>query len=177
MEPYVGPHPIVDRPSDSTIKVKVGTFKSGVKNVQLHHWSNAKPADLRDNFTEAEMPLRGRPPKKVDSPGGSAPSAKSDTPFHQDSQSNTEASGPASQQNGGKVNKPASPRANTSNQPVDDKAGNSKRPVRSTRNPEPLYVDAVNGPPPFKGFPKYRTWSASASELASINSSIETRRT
>ena len=68
MQTYTGPHKIVDRPSYSTIKVKVGTFKSGVDNVQLHHWSNLKPARLREDAKEGEMPARGRPPKNPDPP-------------------------------------------------------------------------------------------------------------
>ena len=68
LQTYTGPHKIVERPSDSTIKVKVGTFKSGLENIQLHHWQNAKPAVLREDFVEAEMVPRGRPPKKTTSP-------------------------------------------------------------------------------------------------------------
>ena len=67
LQTYTGPHKIVDRPSDSTIKIKVGTFKSGVENIQLHHWSNAKPAALRSDYKEAEMAPRGRPSKNASS--------------------------------------------------------------------------------------------------------------
>ena len=66
LQSYTGPHKIVDRPSYSTIKVKVGTFKSGVDNIQLHHWSNAKPALVRAGAEEAQMPVRGRPKKQPD---------------------------------------------------------------------------------------------------------------
>ena len=65
LQTYTGPHPIVDRPSHSTIKVKMGTFKSGIENIQLHHWSNAKPAQLREDAVEAQMPVRGRKPKTI----------------------------------------------------------------------------------------------------------------
>ena len=51
----------------STLKVRMGTFKSGADNIQLHHWSNAKPAALRADAEEAQMPTRGRP-KKSSSP-------------------------------------------------------------------------------------------------------------
>ena len=63
MASYTGPHLIVDRPSHSTIRVKVGTFKSGVENIQLHHWANAKPANVKADQPVAEMPARGRPRK------------------------------------------------------------------------------------------------------------------
>ena len=64
MQGYHGPYKIVERPSHSTIKVKLGTFKSGAENIQLHHWENAKPAKLREDFKEATMPTRGRPPTR-----------------------------------------------------------------------------------------------------------------
>ena len=63
LQSYTGPHEIVERPSHSTIKVKVGTFRSGVENIQLHHWANAKPAVVRADTKLAQMPVRGRPPK------------------------------------------------------------------------------------------------------------------
>ena len=68
LQGYHGPYKIVERPSHSTIKVKLGTFKSGAENIQLHHWENAKPAKLRENFQEATMPTRGRPSKSKDLP-------------------------------------------------------------------------------------------------------------
>ena len=45
LQSYTGPYKIVERPSSSTIKVKMGTFKSGIENIQLHHWANAKPTE------------------------------------------------------------------------------------------------------------------------------------
>ena len=68
IQSYTGPYPIVDRPSHSTINVKMGTFKSGVPNIQLHHWSNAKPAQMREDTIEAEMTRRGRPQKSPSQP-------------------------------------------------------------------------------------------------------------
>ena len=41
----------------------IGTFRSGAENIQLHHWANAKPAEVRSDTPEAQMPLRGRPRK------------------------------------------------------------------------------------------------------------------
>ena len=79
LQSYTGPHPIVDRPSYSTIRVKVGTFKSGVENIQLHHWSNAKPANVRAGAPEAQMPARGRP-KKSSPPTSTSPPSTSSLP-------------------------------------------------------------------------------------------------
>ena len=60
---YWGPHKIVQRTGHSTVKVKVGTFANGAENIQTHHWSNLKPAELREDTPEAVMPKRGRPSK------------------------------------------------------------------------------------------------------------------
>ena len=52
------------------------------------------------------------------------------------------------------------------------------RPKRSTRNPNPQYIDSIeiSGPPPHLGSPFHRpkAWSASTADLASINNSIVT---
>ena len=61
MQSYVGPYEILERPSLSAIHVKMGTLKSGVANLQLHHWSNAKPAAMIDDAILGQM-TRGRPP-------------------------------------------------------------------------------------------------------------------
>ena len=60
------------------------------------------------------------------------------------------------------------------------------RPVRTTRNPNPKYVDAIStamssleeprtqvtGPPPCSGFLQRGSWSATSADLDVINSSI-----
>ena len=86
MQPYVGPFPVVGRPSHSTIQVKVGTFKSGVDNVQVHHWQNCEPAFMRADAEEGVMPTRGRPKKSDTSspsdlqPATEAPQAETPPP-------------------------------------------------------------------------------------------------
>ena len=65
MPTYWGPHKIVERPSHSTVKVKVGNFANGAENIQTHHWSNLKPAEMREDTPEAVMPRRGRPSKST----------------------------------------------------------------------------------------------------------------
>ena len=64
-----------------------------------------------------------------------------------------------------------SPEVTANFAPTDPKPS---RTVRSTRNPNPIYVDSMefSGPPPFRGFPVNRTWSASAADLEAINQSI-----
>ena len=51
----------MERLSHSTVKVKMGTFKSGIANEQVHHWTNLKPAQMRPDAVEAEMVPGGRP--------------------------------------------------------------------------------------------------------------------
>ena len=63
LQAYTGPDKIVERPGHSTLKVRMGTFKSGVENLYVNHWQNCKPAKLREGAKEAEMPTRGGPKK------------------------------------------------------------------------------------------------------------------
>ena len=37
-EKWAGPYPIIDRPSNSTIQIRVGFYKSGLPRVELHSW-------------------------------------------------------------------------------------------------------------------------------------------
>ena len=147
----------MERPSHSTIKVKIGTFKSGKENIQLHHWSNAKPANMRDGAQEATMKPRGRPRK---------------TSSHSDGQNTTDSSGPASDQNGGQVNKPP-PNAVGAKSETKTNSNSNVGGKRSTRNPNPIYVDAIEGPPPYLGFPQIqRPWSASPEKKRELNTII-----
>ena len=67
LQAYTGPDKIVERPGHSTLKVRMGTFKSGVENLYVNHWQNCKPAKLREGAKEAEMPTRGGPKKTAPS--------------------------------------------------------------------------------------------------------------
>ena len=59
---YTGPHRIVDRPSHSNIKVKIVPSDLELKTFSCTT-ANAKPAEVRSDTPEAQMPLRGRPRK------------------------------------------------------------------------------------------------------------------
>ena len=177
LQSYTGPHKIVARPSHSTIQVKIGTFKSGADNIQLHHWSNAKPATVREETPEAEMPVRGRP-KKV--PEVTAPAPTTDTTDKSTSMLPVPQSADVTSSSGNDKNKTDAERqtnqdggkVNNSN----DGGKISKRPARSTRNANPVYVDAVGfitGPPPTPAFRKQNhMWSATSADLYIINKSI-----
>ena len=60
---YLGPFPVTNRPSRSTIEIKVGLTKAGDDRLELRHVSDVKVAHMRDDAVIATRPKRGRPPK------------------------------------------------------------------------------------------------------------------
>ena len=60
---YRGPFKVINRPSRSTIEVKVGLTSSGEVRSELRSWKDCKPAYLREGAVEAQRPKRGRPIK------------------------------------------------------------------------------------------------------------------
>ena len=52
-EKFTGPHLIVDRPSNTTVTIKVGYTKGGLPRLQTHHWSNCRVAYLRPGTQDA----------------------------------------------------------------------------------------------------------------------------
>ena len=183
LEPsYAGPFEILSRPSRTQVVIKVGLTKSGEVRTELRHWKDLKVAHMRPEAKEAQRPKRGRPAKQPTSTRSEADC--------------TTGVDPQIIQDGAEINKPSASnsRAGNSNArstlipsarpshnipSMKNSAGNSNRPARSTRNPDPKYVDAltlqVTGPPASKPFAN-RTWSASAYELEQINKSINARR-
>ena len=61
---YQGPYPIVDRPSPSTITIRVGSYANGAPKTELRHWDTCKVAHFRNDSYQAEKPKRGRPRKQ-----------------------------------------------------------------------------------------------------------------
>ena len=49
MPKFAGPFLIVNRPSRSTIEVKVGTYASGLDRIDTHHWNSCRPAFVGPN--------------------------------------------------------------------------------------------------------------------------------
>ena len=140
---YIGPFPVISRPSRSQIVIKVGTNKDGSFRTELRHISDIKVAYVREGTQEAVRPKRGRPSKQaeVSSPSTSTPPSVS------------------------------LPNVDLS-QPPPSLAANSN--LKST-SAEPQ-IALITGPPPIPSFPlKPSSWSASASDLATINQSINTR--
>ena len=158
---------MVSRPTRSTVKIKVGLTKAGEARHEVRHWKDLKVAHMGPDSEEASRPMRGRKPNPPPPPFETRPkSAKSEADI-----------------NNAEVNKDLAPSTNkdaakqTTSAPVENsKTGG--RPARTTRNPNPVYVDGVTGPPPWPGFPPLsstKPWSASANDLASINNSINFR--
>ena len=161
---YEGPFRILSRPTRSTVVIKVGVDRFGQDREELRAWKDLKPAYLRNNTVEAARPKRGRPPLRPQPEPTSTPAILEDsivltTPA-------TEETLDKNSNHGGKHSEPS-------------------RPVRSTRNPNPSYVDAIDfskPPPVFKAGnsnyltsaaePIVKVWSASKEQLLDINRSI-----
>ena len=64
---YEGPYPITERIGDSTLKIKVGTSAQGEPRIEMHHWSNCKPAAFTAEPRDAVKINRGRKqnPRKI----------------------------------------------------------------------------------------------------------------
>ena len=76
----MGPFPILERPSKSTLKLIVGTNPDGSRKTEIQHWENCQPAALEVGAKVAERPKRGRKPKEAPpSTPGTAPAPTGDT--------------------------------------------------------------------------------------------------
>ena len=58
---FQGPFVIVDRPSNTTVTIKVGVNKEGFPLLENHHWHNCRIAYLHPDVQDASRPKRGRP--------------------------------------------------------------------------------------------------------------------
>ena len=156
---YCGPFPVVSRPTRSTVQIKVGQFVNGEPKYELRSWRDLKIAHLAPDAQEASRPKRGRPSSK------SSPSPTSS---------------PSEAATNEKVNKIEDQNKLDPNVAIaDSNVGAKSRPTRSTRNPNPSYIDSITGPPPRLGFPSspitltsHTPWSASEAEIASLNRQI-----
>ena len=171
--PYMGPFPVVSRPSRTQVKIQVGLDVRGHPRYELRNWKDLKIGHLRPDATDASRPKRGRP-----SANAGVPPLQAEVPPEDSTSSGSEAAN-SNEQDGGKVNKLS---ASPSHKPVEQIQIQCGRPQRSTRNPSPLYVDSIGPPPmpPFlagnsNNFNHPKTWSASKEEMDQINNSINHR--
>ena len=143
---FEGPYAIVSRPSRSTIEVRIGSYADGRPRLQIYNWNSCKIAHLRDDALEGQRPKLGRKPKSttptssVNSP--SLPESSERSPSNTSDTSETLSGSqphPAYLQKGPLVTKDMFENADW---PSILKI--PSKPVRSTRNPNPRYIDAVS---------------------------------
>ena len=63
---FMGPFPIIDRPSNTTITVRVGYNRHGLPRLEQHHWNRVHIAYMRPEAHEAEKQVLGRPRRTTD---------------------------------------------------------------------------------------------------------------
>ena len=179
--PYEGPFEIVDRPSRSTVKICVGTYKSGEKRYEIRHFNDLKLAHKDSPAACVQRPTLGRPalvksPEPTE-PVSSSPPPSNPTPSNRSVKLSTNLSGQQNKQTigRGKIGNSRHENHATSSPENDvpafsdsthaDRVGpppvkpfESRQPSRSTRNPAPKYVDAI--------------WIASPAQISDINRAI-----
>ena len=57
---WEGPFPIVDRPSETTLTVRVGYTVRGLPRLEVHHWNRVHIAHLRPEVEDANKRVLGR---------------------------------------------------------------------------------------------------------------------
>ena len=173
-----------ERTSRSVWKIEVGSYKDGRKRYEYRHVNDLKMAHPKSLAAPVERPKLGRPAMTSssdvhDQTDADAVNWKENPSNHFPSKrvpeppvGNKQAAGPlnsgTSRSSGHATSttedpSPAFDPASglTINGPPPKPAFSSTRPVRTTRNPNPIYVDSISC-----------MWSASKSDLAAINSSI-----
>ena len=182
--PYEGPFRIDSRVSRSVLKLEVGQFKDGQKRFEYRHLNDIKFAHPKSLVAPHQRPKLGRP---------AGTSAQSNGPSLTDAQAVSNPSNPSNHFPNPTavalpvdmlpVNKQTSP-VGGNFQPTshatsiqEDRQRSSaaasggppstqpfSRPVRTTRNQNPQYVDAMQW--------SHQPWSASPHEIASLNAAI-----
>ena len=146
------------------VQLEVGVYKDGTKRFELRHLNDLRLAHPDSMAAPAHRPKLGRPTTRPDCPITTEPKTASHN---------------AGSENGGKTSLPqltdAQP-VETQNKQNEIQTSAGKRPARSTRNPNPLYVDALGPPtsPPFLQWSP-KPWSASQKEIDLINASLPSR--
>ena len=167
---FEGPYEILSRPSRSQVEVRLGSYVNGEVRKATYHWSSCKPAYNREGFTAGERPKLGRKARPDPTNDSPQLTVMADDQVPKDAEnkqpvemraiprvsnhetSNSECSDRPSSVERGKIQ--------TSRQPHPDYLAKGdvitremfdkwtpdllnlpNRPVRSTRNPNPNYVD------------------------------------
>ena len=157
---FEGPYPIVSRPSRSTIQVRIGSYIDGSPRLQVYNWNLCKVAHLRDDAVPAERPRLGRKPNPgtPESPPSTSPSTTSPTSTTAESSKSSSpkaSSSPHQETLSGKQPHPGylqkgplitDKMFDNADWPSILNIPKSSRPARSTRNPNPQYVDQISTP-------------------------------
>ena len=165
---FEGPFRIDGRVSKSVLRLEVGCYKDGSKRFELRHLNDLKLAHPDSMAAPAVRPKLGRPstsaklPSSTDGTSDPTPTSRQNPsdqfPFLP-KQTNPPAPPvdtlPSGRENSNGLN-------DTHTGPPAIQAFRNSRPQRSSRNPNPKYVDAV--------------WSATESEIAAINLAITSGR-
>ena len=178
---FEGPFRVEERTSRSVWKIEVGSYKDGRKRYEYRHVNDLKFAHPKSLAAPIERPKLGRPAAVPSDVQGQTEAKNSvtaeETPSNRFSRQQLQLPEPPhpprqldSKQNGigdsinhatstPECQQPALPAGGGNFQTTD-------RPKRSTRNPNPLYVDSLRlqAPP--------RAWSATESEIQWLNASI-----
>ena len=132
---FEGPYPVVSRPSRSTVELRMGSYANGTPRLQVFHWQSCKVAHRREDAQDGQRPKLGRRPD---------PNSRTRVKPATTKQLESSSSGPAAASE-----PPASSLESSSSEPSavpEPPTSSGSRPVRSTRNPAPMYVEALEGP-------------------------------
>ena len=167
---YEGPFRVEEKTSRSVWKIEVGSYKDGRKRFEYRHVNDLKFAHPKSLAAPIERPKLGRP-TTVQSESSESTEAKM-TAHPTPSNRSNEFSRQQQLPEPSPVNTP--PQAENkqigTRDDVNHETSIPDRPQRSTRNPNPIYVDSLRlqAPP--------RAWSASESDLQWLNASITSQR-
>ena len=149
--PYEGPFRIASRPSRSTVQIEVGVYKSGEKRYEIRHLNDLRVAHPDSFASPMARPKLGRPPKATALTG-----SPNQTDANNDNTRVDRFDDTPPQSSVPPLPQPSLP-VTESKQTLEG-ANFQTRQTRSTRNPNPKYVDAI--------------WSASPFEIAWLNRAI-----
>ena len=143
---FEGPYEIVSRPSRSQVQVRVGSFANGLPRLLTYHWSACKPAHMREGASEGTRPKLGRPSRPQSPPAQLDKSGEVPHPPPKLRPVASPTNTLLSKQNNRQANGAVFP--SPSSQPVESVGAKiqtslNERPQRSTRNPNPRYVNAI----------------------------------
>ena len=142
---FEGPYKVISRPSRSQVQVRVGSFVDGRPRLSTFHWSSCKLAKVRDDFTEASRPNIGRKPNAVTT-------SPANVPEPTNASSSQSPTSEVNKQNGAGSVDSERAKIQTSDRSITNASSfgcpepsppSRVRPVRSSRNPNPAYVDAI----------------------------------